>query len=586
MKALIRWLAIIIGGLILLSILLSVAVSILVDPNDYRAEIETAVADATGRTLTIDGELSLKTFPCCGVRLGSLSLSNPPGFPDKPFASIDSAAVSVQVLPLILSQELHVGQVELAGLDLQMISRADGVTNWEIGEATATEATEEPAAADAGQVELGVAGVSVSDGRISYRDEATGDDIRLDDINITIGSVAIGEPFSLSMAFNVQGLLEGMTNAVLLETIVSLDLDTGSVALENLSLTLDDSVAKGWIRIPDMNQDHIAFDLEFDALDADRYMGPPVPEPESDSEAADTGDEPLDLPVEDMRALDIDGRLGIGRLKASGATLTDVHLVLVAKDGLIRLNPFTADLYGGSYTGDVQLDVRGQKPKISLNDILDGVQLGKLLTDMSGEAQLSGIGNFSIDATAAGNTTNEMMGTLTGDLSLSMDEGKYLGTDVWYEIRKAKAKISKSDPPEEPADSYTDVTEFSGSAHITNGVVRNDDFKAGAPYLRLSGKGIVNLVPETLDYQLIANIVGTPDFGDDEGLGVLEGIDIAIGLTGPMDSPEYKFEGNSLLSGAIEKEKEKFQERTEEKKEEVREKVKDKLNRFKDKLKF
>ena len=92
MKALIRWLAIIIGGLILLSILLSVAVSILVDPNDYRAEIETAVADATGRTLTIDGELSLKTFPCCGVRLGSLSLSNPSGFPDKPFASIDSAA--------------------------------------------------------------------------------------------------------------------------------------------------------------------------------------------------------------------------------------------------------------------------------------------------------------------------------------------------------------------------------------------------------------------------------------------------------------------------------------------------------------
>jgi AsmA protein len=370
-----------------------------------------------------------------------------------------------------------------------------------------------------------------------------------------------------------------MTNSVSLAAEVLLDLDANRVALENLTLGLDESTATGWIRIPDLAQEHIAFDLAFDALDADRYMGPPVEESES-------GDEPLDLPIEDMRVLDIDGRLSIGTLKASGATLSNVSLGLTAKDGLIQLSPFTANLYGGDYSGNIQLDVSGEKSKVSLNDTLNGVQLGDLFKDMSGETQLAGIGNFTINVTAAGNTTNEMMGTLTGDLSLNMDEGKYLGTDIWYEIRKAKAVVSREGPPEEPVDPYTDVTEFSGSARISNGVVNNQDFKAGAPYLRLSGKGIVNLVPETLDYQLIANIVGTPNFGGDEGLDVLEGIDIAIRLTGPMDSPDYKFEGSSLLSGSIDKQKEEFKEKTEEKKEDVREKIKDKLDSLKDKFNF
>jgi AsmA protein len=561
MAKLIRWVGIIVGLLVLLSILLSVAVYMLVDPNDYRAEIETAVTDATGRTLSIDGELSLKTFPCCGIRLGALSLSNPPGFPDQPFASIEGAAVSVQLLPLILSQELHIGQVELAGLDLQMISRADGTNNWEMGGATGAETEAEPDTADSGPGEFGVAGVSVSDGQIAYRDEATGGDIRLSDINISIGKVALGEPFSLSMAFNAEGLLEGMKNAVSLDTDVSLDLDAGSVALENLGLALDDIVAKGWLRIPDMDQGQIAFDLAVDALDADIFLGPPAEEPEPASEAETTGDEPLDLPLQDLRALNIDGSLGIGELKAAGATLTNVKLGLVAKNGLIRLNPFNADLYGGSYAGDVQLDARGQKPKVSLNDTLSSVHLGELLTAMTGESQLAGIGNLSIDATTTGNTVNEMMGALNGDVSLSMDEGRYLGTDIWYEIRKAKAKYSKTDLPEEPENPYTDVTEFSGSANVTNGVVRNDEFTAGAPFLRLTGNGSINLLTDALDYRLIARMVGTPEFGGDEGLGELEGIDIPVDLSGSLDSIDFSIDWGGIFGSAIEQKRKRRRKR-------------------------
>ena len=116
MKKLIRFLLWFIGALVVLSILLGIALQIFIDPNDYRDDISLAVEDATGRQLIIEGELSLQTFPCCGLQLGPLQLNNPPGFAEGHFARVENAAVSVRLLPLILSQEIAIGDVELDGL--------------------------------------------------------------------------------------------------------------------------------------------------------------------------------------------------------------------------------------------------------------------------------------------------------------------------------------------------------------------------------------------------------------------------------------------------------------------------------------
>ena len=63
MKTLFRWIAILVGGVLLLSVALSVIVMIMFDPNDYKDEIAEAVTEQTGRTFSIEGDLSLKAFP-------------------------------------------------------------------------------------------------------------------------------------------------------------------------------------------------------------------------------------------------------------------------------------------------------------------------------------------------------------------------------------------------------------------------------------------------------------------------------------------------------------------------------------------
>ncbi len=654
MKTLMRWIAILVGGLLLLSIGLSVLVMIIIDPNDYKDEIAAAVTEQTGRTFTIEGDLTLKTFPCCGIALGPLALGNPTGFPESDFASVEAAAVDVQLWPLLTRQELRIGAIALTGFDLQLISRANGTNNWDFSSVVAVPAEDEVESAQpgGGLAALDIAGIEISKGRVSFLDETAGEAIRISAINLTTGAIRTGQPFDLSASLQADGLVPGITAKVGVTAQVTVDAESqlvdlvdvsselelqgddlpgGSVsvmlgldsihdlgakrvplqglaatlqaagirvningegvlvdnnpeiagtvsvarfnprellatlgaaplmtadpevlqryemrgnwsyagdkaAIENIVTTLDDSKITGWVRVNSLKTQALAFDLELDNIDLDRYMAP-TDETASNDTAAVNRDDSLDLPVEDLRALNMQGRIGIGQLKFADARLNDVRINLKAKNGLIRLNPLTAVLYDGSYSGDIRLDVSGAKPALSVDENLSGVQLGTLLVDLREQHNLSGTGNVSFTGTASGDSVNELLANLSGNAALDLQDGIYQGTDIWYEIRKTRAKLKNEELPVAPENPQTEISQFSGTARFADGVLKNDNFAAQIPFIRLGGLGNVNLLDSTIDYRLEARVVDTPRFDDGEVLKDLKGLVLPITLKGNMDAP-------------------------------------------------
>jgi AsmA protein len=252
------------------------------------------------------------------------------------------------------------------------------------------------------------------------------------------------------------------------------------------------------------------------------------------------------LPVEDLRALDVEGRIGIGQLKFADARLNDVNISVRAKDGLIRLNPVTAALYDGGYSGDIRLDVRGAKPKLSVDENLSGVQLATLLVDLRDQHNLSGVGNVSFKGTATGDSINELLGNLEGDAALDLKDGIYQGTDIWYEIRKTRAQLRNKELPLMPENPHTDISQFDGTAKFANGILKNDSFNAEIPFIRLGGLGDIDLLQSTIDYQLEARVVKTPTFDDGAVLDDLNGLVLPITLTGNMDAPKVSVDLTSI----------------------------------------
>lgn len=555
MKSLLRYLFIAVGTVLVLLLAFSLAVLLFVDPEDYREDIVQALNEETGRQFSLDGELSLGVFPCCSVRTGGISVSNPQGWPEGDFARVDSAEVSLQLWPLISRQQLQVGQVAINGVMLNLISRRDGSVNWDFaaGEQSDTSGADDVADRNEADIALDVAGISISNSALLYTDELTGDRIELLDISLEAGRIVSGKPTDLNLSLTADGLLADRSLEFEVDTALLLDAAAEQVELQQLSARLDDSRISGWLRLIDLNAQRVSFDLQVDQFNADNYMAAEDAGSDQAESGGDVRQTPIEVPTETLRTLNLDGSLAIAALTFEGAQLADVNITVQAEGGRLRLHPLTADLYGGNYSGDVQLDVRARTPKLAVDEKLSGIRIGSLLADASDLANLSGQGDVSIKATASGDTVGELLEQLRGDAAFELQEGLYKGVDLWYEIRKARARLKDIEAPVAPENPQTELSEFAGTLNFSGGNVSNRDFTARLPFMRLSGKGDINLLESSLDYDLAARVVETPVFEDGEDLDSLKGLVLPIRIKGSMDSPTVSVDLGELAKSAAEK---------------------------------
>lgn len=198
----------VVGALLVLGVIVVVGVSLFVDPNDYKDDIQAAVADATGRELTLEGDLELGFFPGIRIALGPAELANAQGFGDAPFARFERAELEVAILPL-LSRRIEVGAARLDGLTLNLARDASGADNWsDLGgtdEAPAPAA--EAPAPDAGgaPLDLDVGVLDIANANVAYDDGATGSSWRLENFRLEASDFGPDNSFPLSMQFSLSG---------------------------------------------------------------------------------------------------------------------------------------------------------------------------------------------------------------------------------------------------------------------------------------------------------------------------------------------------------------------------------------------
>jgi AsmA protein len=178
--------------------------------------------------------------------------------------------------------------------------------------------------------------------------------------------------------------------------------------------------------------------------------------------------------------------------------------------------------------------------------------VGRLLSDAADMANLSGLGNVGIKATASGDTVGELLNQLQGDAAFDLQQGLYQGVDLWYEIRKARARLKKIESPAVPENPQTELSEFAGTLNFSGGTVNNRDFIAKLPFMRLSGNGSINLLESSLDYDLLARVVETPVFADGDDLDSLRGLVLPIQIKGGIDAPQVSVDIGELAKSAAE----------------------------------
>ena len=208
------------------------------DPNDYKDQIIKAVKDSKQRDLRLDGKITLSFFPSIGANVGKVSLSEFNS--DKPFAAIDSARISLALLPLLSGQAV-VDEVAVSGLQATLVKRKDGTTNIDdlLGtkEETAAEKKAGDQKADGKQpVKFDIAAVSIEKTSLAYRDEGTGAQYAVKDLNLHTGRIANGVPSKIDLSASVQANQPKLDISTRLKTTLTFDLDKQQYRLEGLDL--------------------------------------------------------------------------------------------------------------------------------------------------------------------------------------------------------------------------------------------------------------------------------------------------------------------------------------------------------------
>ncbi len=647
--------------IILIPLAIIAWVALFFDANDYKDQISTAFKDATGREISIPGELNTSFFPWIGIETGVIDVANAPGFGEMPLAGIKSAKIKLKLMPLF-SGAVEMDTVVLDGVQANLVTLKNGKTNWEfagttdtgdVGSSDTTSANKGAGNSGKALAALAIGGIEMKNARILWDDRQTATKFELSKMNLDTGAVSFDSPVSLS--FNSDFAMNGseMTGNMKLSTDLQLDrslqklnlkdvdieisatgsaLDGGKlqksmkadiivdlaaqrVSSDKIALTLNLSgdiapvnpmeitlqspltvnLASMVIELPSMQYSvpgstgtgsmvvsnlsnpmpTVKLTIQTDKFDATPWMGG-TPVQSSATEInleqiltslvsihiahAQENSESVDIPVETLRQLDVDASLAIGTFILDTLEATEVKAELKAKNGIVRIDPFSAQLFGGKSTGKMSLDATGAVPKLQLTENLENVQIAQVMKYSMGDESLdwiSGTAVMTANIRTQGQDSGALTKALNGIVTAKIKDGAFEGFSVRKMLQKANALIKGTTYVDDGSPDRTKILEMGLTTNLVNGVAKSEDIKVLTPLADLTGKGNANLVTEQLNYDLKLALSSGISKIDKAEFKKLEGKSLPLKISGSFNDPKFKINMEAAAKEEVKQKAEK-----------------------------
>lgn len=201
------------------------------DPNDYKNQIIQIVNSEKQRNLHLDGPIGLSFFPNIGVNLERVSLSEYKS--EQPFVSLENARVSLALMPL-LSKHLVVNEVLVSGLSATLIKHRDGTTNIDdlLGKDEKPKDSKSPLTFD-------IAAFRIEKTKLTYRDEGSGAQYHIADLNLKTGRIANGVPGNVALSARVQANQPKLDIIATLKSGLTFDLERSSYQLTGMDMQVN-----------------------------------------------------------------------------------------------------------------------------------------------------------------------------------------------------------------------------------------------------------------------------------------------------------------------------------------------------------
>ncbi|MFA7893589.1 AsmA family protein [Pseudomonas putida] len=351
-----------------------------------------------------------------------------------------------------------------------------------------------------------------------------------------------------------------------LELVTRLQGTPASIALEDLSVKLDSTTFTGRVAVEDFAKQALRLQLKGDSFDADRYLPAKSEEAKGATAArkaqvqqqeasavAGAGSTPLPdaptqgawstdklLPVDRLRALDLQADLSFGSLTLDKLPIGNARLTANGQGGLLTLQTLRGDLYNGTFEAKGTVDVRPAVPQLGVNTRVQRVPVEHFIKtdDKDKTPPVKGLLTLSSDLTATGNSQKALVDTLNGTANFTINDGVLVNANLEQQLCQAIATLNRKSLSGEPRGKDTPFQALRGSVVIRNGVASNPDLKVQIPGLTVNGHGDVDLRVLGMDYNVGVIVEGDQRAMPDPACQVNEryvGVEVPLRCRGPLE---------------------------------------------------
>jgi len=610
----------VLAALVVLLTLAVVAVVMVVDPNEYKPQIQAQVKQAVNRDLLLNGNIGWSIFPTLGVTTSEVYLQNPQGFNRDNLLEIKQVAVALELMPL-LSGQIKIGLVTLDGFRLNMITKVNGRTNLDGMSSSTDQAKPSSEPTDnntdtSGPAQLNLGGVAITNAVIEIQDLGAKTQTLATIKQLTLGEFALGQPTELSMLIEL-ALADQLTGSVRLDASLLVDQAMSQVKLNNMKLNADFSGASlpnqaisaalkanvsytlasglaklselefkldqlelaGWASVVAAKKTKVRFDLVGNIWDLQPYLGDESAATADDNTNTNTGDAGNAEPdLSALLGLDVKGTFALAGLKASGLTLNKITSKIIVANGKAQLAPLTANLYQGKINVTALVDHANGRNQYKVTKKISGIQILPLMKDMAQLEIVSGVTALNLKAQGAGLSPNKLKSGLAAVGDFSISDGALYGINIAQKLRSAKATLTGQSGSNEATEQKTDFSSLTGTFKINKGVFNNTRLSMLSPLLRLKGAGTANIIKETINYKLGVTVVGSLKGQGGATDDQLSGMTIPLKVTGTFAKPKFGLDTSGALKSKLDAEKKKLKQKAKDKlKEKLEGKLGDKL---------
>ncbi len=210
----------------------------------------------------------------------------------------------------------------------------------------------------------------------------------------------------------------------------------------------------------------------------------------------------MPLPIDVLTRLYGTAKIRLRKLLLPGLALSNVSTVIVMKNDTLIARPIKATIGGSSLDGYINLDILGDDAIMNTQFQASGVEIGSMLKDLGIREVMEGDFDVDIVLNGHGDSVAGIMENLEGNVSIMMVDGQILNRYIELLGTDLSASVYRLLNPFKEQESHTDIRCMVSRFDIENGLAESSVLVFDTEHMCVIGSGEIDLRQEHLNMSL------------------------------------------------------------------------------------